>query len=65
VEVFDVIGESPQPAPAWLAGYHEAIALFRRREFDAAAAKFKSVAGEIGKEDYLCECTWRGALYLQ
>ena len=37
------------------AGYHEAIALFRSREFTRACALFKTVLSEIGGKDFLCE----------
>jgi adenylate cyclase len=55
VEAFDVLGERPQADPAWLARYHEAVALFRQRQFEAAGKMFQAVAGEIGQSDFLCQ----------
>ena len=56
VEAFDVLGERPQPEPAWLARYHEAVALFRQRQFGSRRQKmFKAVATEIGQPDFLCQ----------
>lgn len=55
VEAFDVLEERPAPEPLWLGRYHEAIALFRSREFQRASALFKAVLVEIGGKDFLCE----------
>lgn len=55
VEAYTVLGERPEADPAWLARYHKAITLFRRREFEAASAMFQSVADEIGQPDFLCQ----------
>lgn len=55
VEAFDVLGERPASEPLWLGRYHEAIALFRSREFTRACALFKTVLSEIGGKDFLCE----------
>ena len=54
VEVFALLGDRAQPAPAWLAKYHEAIRLYRGREFARAGEMFGDVAGEIGATDFLC-----------
>jgi len=54
VEVFTVLSERSQPAPAWLAGYHEAIRLYRGRQFAAAAAGFRNAGRESGGDDFLC-----------
>lgn len=55
VEVFAVLSGDAQPAPGWLAKYHEAIRLYRARQFEPAAALFKTVAADIGADDYLCK----------
>jgi adenylate cyclase len=55
IEVFTLLGDRSQPAPAWLAKYHEAIKLFRGRQFAEAALQFETARREIGGEDFLCE----------
>ena len=54
VEVFALLSSRAQPAPPWLAKYHEAIRLYRGREFAPAGRLFEVVAGEIGATDFLC-----------
>jgi adenylate cyclase len=54
VEVFTVLGDRSQPAPVWLAGYHEAIRLYRARQFAAAADGFQNTMRAIGGDDFLC-----------
>ena len=55
VETFTLLSDRSQPAPAWLAAYHEAIQLFRGRQFDRAGELFKGVLREIGGQDHICE----------
>jgi adenylate cyclase len=55
VEAFNVLSEASQPPPAWLGRYHEAIQLYRRRQFPEAAKMFQSVLAEIGGPDFLCQ----------
>jgi adenylate cyclase len=55
VEVFAVLSDRSLPPPAWLETYHAAVQLYRRREFQAAADRFKSVAAQISGSDFLCE----------
>lgn len=55
VEVFGVLSDRSQKAPEWLARYHEAIDLFRGREFAKAKQLFQSVFDETGGTDFLCE----------
>ncbi len=55
IEVFTLLGDCSQPAPAWLAKYHEAIKLFRERQFAQAASRFETARREIGVGDFLCE----------
>ena len=55
VETFFILGDQSQPPPAWLARHHEAIRLYREKQFAPAAALFKAVQQEIGSFDYLCE----------
>jgi adenylate cyclase len=55
VEVFAIISDRSVPPPAWLEPYHEAVALYRRRQFAAAAARFKSLQQSVGPDDFLCE----------
>jgi len=54
VEVFGVLSDRSQPPPAWLATYHEAIKLYRGRQFAEAIGCFEAVQKEIGGEDFLC-----------
>src|SRR5205085_2330549 len=55
VEVFTLLSDKSQPAPAWLAKYHQAIDLYRGRKFDEAQKMFEETATEIGSVDFLCE----------
>jgi adenylate cyclase len=55
VEVFGVLSARSQPPPPWLAIYHEAIKLYRGRQFGQAIARFEAAQKEIGGGDYLCE----------
>ena len=55
VETFTLLSDRSQPPPAWLAAYHEAIQLFRGRQFDRAGELFKGALREIGGQDHLCE----------
>jgi len=55
VEVFALISDRSQPAPAWLEKYQDAIRLYRGRKFAEAAALFEIARNEIGGKDYLCE----------
>jgi adenylate cyclase len=54
VEVFGVLSDRSQPPPAWLATYHEAIKLYRGRQFAGAITRFETVQKEIGGGDFLC-----------
>jgi len=54
VEVFSLVSARAVPAPVWLEGYHQAVNLYRRREFKTAAERFKAVAGQIPGGDFLC-----------
>ena len=66
VEVFGVLSDRSQPPPVWLAAYHEAIKLYRGRQFAEAAGRFAAVQQEIGGADYLCEMyATRCAAYLK
>jgi adenylate cyclase len=55
VEVFELLSQRAVPAPAWLATYHAAVKLYRRREFGEAADRFKFVRDQIPGGDYLSE----------
>ncbi len=55
VEAFTVLGERHDPVPPWLDRYHEAVHLFRAREFQKAGELFKAVSAEIGAPDFLCD----------
>jgi adenylate cyclase len=55
IKVFTLVSDRSQPAPAWLAQYHEGIHFFRGRQFDRAGELFRSAAQEIGGQDFLCE----------
>ena len=54
IEVFTLLSDRSQPAPAWLAKYHDGIRLYRGRQFAAASVRFQEVAREIGGDDFLC-----------
>jgi adenylate cyclase len=54
IEVFTLLSDRSQPAPAWLAKYHEGIRLYRDRQFAAAIGRFQEAEHEIGGEDFLC-----------
>ena len=54
VEVFSLLSDRSLPPPAWLAIYHEAIKLYRGRQFAEAAARFDDARKEMGVEDFLC-----------
>ena len=54
IEVFAVLSDAATPAPAWLARWHEAVALFRGARFAEAVPLFRNIAVEIGGEDFLC-----------
>jgi adenylate cyclase len=55
IAVFTPLCEKKAVCPGWLKGYHEAIAVYRKREFVEARAVFDAVKGEIGREDRLCD----------
>jgi len=55
VEVFTLLSDKSQPPPPWLAPYHEAIKLYRQRQFTEAIAGFKNVLEQLGGHDFLCE----------
>lgn len=54
VEVCSLLSDSSLPPPAWLAIYHDAVRLYRARQFDEAAARFETARQQIGGEDFLC-----------
>jgi adenylate cyclase len=54
IEVFTLLGDRSQPAPAWLAKYQDGIRLYRERQFAAAGACFQEAGHEIGGDDFLC-----------
>jgi adenylate cyclase len=54
VEVFGVLSDRSQPPPAWLATYHEAVRLYRRRQFAEAVTRFEAVQKQVGGGDFLC-----------
>jgi adenylate cyclase len=55
VEVFSLVSDRSQPAPAWLKKYEDSVKLYRGRKFAEAAALFEIAMQEIGGKDYLCE----------
>lgn len=55
VEVFALLNDRSQPAPAWLEKYQDAVKLYRNRKFGEAARLFETARKEIGMKDYLCE----------
>jgi adenylate cyclase len=66
VEVYGVLSDRSQPPPAWLAAYHDAIKLYRGRQFAEAITQFEAVQKEIGGGDFLCTMyTGRCADYIK
>jgi len=65
IAVFTPLAGKKGACPAWLEGYHEAISLYRKREFEQARAAFETAKAGIGRGDRLCdmylaECeSWR------
>lgn len=55
VEVFGLLSDKSVPPPAWLEAYHQAVQMFRRREFKEAAERFKVTQEQIPGGDFLCE----------
>jgi len=55
IEVFTLLSDRSQVAPAWLAKYHDGIRLYRNREFAAAIARFQEVTRDTGSDDFLCQ----------
>ena len=55
VETFTLLSDNSVPIPAWLAIYHEGIALYRQAKFRDAIVLFEAAQKQIGVEDYLCE----------
>jgi adenylate cyclase len=54
VEVFSLLSDRSVPPPAWLEAYHEAVKLYRHREFQTAVERFKHVQAQIPGGDFLC-----------
>jgi len=55
IEVFTLLSDHSQPAPASLEKYHDGIKWFRERQFAEAAKRFAAAQREIGGGDFLCE----------
>ncbi|MEY5025249.1 MAG: hypothetical protein RLZZ244_777 [Verrucomicrobiota bacterium] len=55
IEVFTPLGEAGMEVPAWLGRYHDAVDLYRKKEFVRAKAVFGEVLGDLGGDDYLCK----------
>jgi adenylate cyclase len=55
VEVFALLSDRSVPPPAWLETYHVAVKMYRRREFQEAAGRFKFTQEQISGGDFLCE----------
>jgi adenylate cyclase len=55
IEVFLLLCDRSQPAPAWLEKYQDAVKLYRGRKFAEAAGQFEDIRTQIGGDDYLCE----------
>ena len=55
VEVFALLGDRSQPAPAWLEKYTDSGKIYRRRKIVLATKLFQTARKEIGGKDYLCE----------
>jgi adenylate cyclase len=55
VEVYIPLSTQATPPPGWLAGYHDAIELYRARRFEEAMAGFRETHAQIGGEDFLCQ----------
>jgi adenylate cyclase len=55
IEVFTPLAESGTAPPPWLDPYHQAIDLYKRRQFKEAQSLFEGVAVQVGAGDRLCE----------
>jgi adenylate cyclase len=55
VEVFSLLSDHSQAAPAWLETYHVAIKLYRQRQFREATGRFEFTREQIGGHDFLCD----------
>jgi adenylate cyclase len=55
VEAFALVSDRSVSPPAWLATYHDAVKLYRSRDFAQARIQFEATRQAIGGEDYLCE----------
>ena len=55
VEVYIPLSDSTIAPPPWLLPYHQAIDLYRAREFDEAANRFRQINTELGGVDFLCQ----------
>jgi adenylate cyclase len=55
VEVFALLSDRSVPPPAWLETYHNAVKMYRRRDFKEAAGRFKFTQEQIVGGDFLCE----------
>src|SRR6202012_3978888 len=54
-EIFGILSDRSTPPPKWFTKYHEAVKLYREKQFPAAIELFEVVRREIGEEDFLCE----------
>jgi len=55
VEVFALLSDRSVPPPAWLETYHNAVKMYRHREFKEAIDRFKFTQEQISGGDFLCE----------
>lgn len=55
IEVFTLLSDRSVPPPAWLEMYHDAVKMYRHREFKEAATHFKHAQVQIYGGDFLCE----------
>src|SRR5207302_2209858 len=55
VETFYLLSDRSEPAPKWLAPYHEAVQLYRGRQVEKAWALLRQEKAQVGGDDFLCE----------
>lgn len=55
IEVFTLLSDRSVPPPAWLEMYHDAVKMYRCREFKEAATHFKHAQLQICDGDFLCD----------
>ncbi len=56
VDVFEPLGATDEPAPAWLDTYHSALAAFEAGRFEEAEAGFRAIDGDAVSSHHADRC---------